>query len=385
MSTASDLEIVEETPAPQTQPSTSGVPKRKGRPPAAQSSSAEQSGSSTKKAKASPPNGSTNGASRSDKAAMEELKKENEELRRQLAEAVETAEKFQEDFSKLQNLRHSDPEAALRDYIAKSEERERLLQEQNQTLMEQNPVLAKLVQPSSSGAITLLTREDTDAKLQGYRNEVQNLRARIEEQNQAIEKQNQVIEDLNESLRNTQLELDEEIKRSTKLSAQAAERPGSNRSGGSIIADVTKNDLKLALYEDLTTIKIHNVKQLDTEELGRVIEMECDSTTYEKTLYFKLHMYKSPAVVDGDIIPNQLVDTVRYIPLGLELEKDLAFLEGLGILGDTFTFVKDTNPFDRQMWEFCMEINRGLTRWKDEAEEEEEEEDDDDAVIVEDR
>jgi hypothetical protein len=35
------------------------------------------------------------------------------------------ADKFQEDFSQLQNLRLSDPEKALREYIAKAEERER--------------------------------------------------------------------------------------------------------------------------------------------------------------------------------------------------------------------------------------------------------------------
>jgi hypothetical protein len=107
MSTASDLEIVEgeqhktvefmkikltmsmlETPAPQIQPSTSSIPKRKGRHPNAATlpASAEQSAVSSKKSKSSSTNGSSNGTPRIDKAAMDALRQENEELRKQLAD-----------------------------------------------------------------------------------------------------------------------------------------------------------------------------------------------------------------------------------------------------------------------------------------------------------
>lgn len=204
-------------------------------------------------------------------------------------------------------------------------------------------------------------------------------------------------------MRSTQLELDEEIKRSTSLSTQLAERPLASHNISTHGGDVTKSQLKVAFYEDLTSIKIHRTKQFDSEELGLVSELECDCTTYQKSmfntrpfvlqnlifistlaLYFKLQMYKAPKIIDEVPQPNVLVDTIRYIPIGLDQERDQAFLEGLGILADTFTFVKDSNPFDRQMWEFCMEIHRGMTRWRDgeEEEEEDEEDDDDDAVVV---
>lgn len=91
-------------------------------------------------------------------------------------------------------------------------------------------------------------------------------------------------------------------------------------------------------------------------------------------------MYKTPVVVDGEVDPNTLVDTARYFPIGLENEKDKEFLEGLGILTDPFTFVKENTPFDRQMWEFCMEINNGVTRWKNGGEEEEEEDEEEEEI-----
>lgn len=112
--------------------------------------------------------------------------------------------KFQEDFSQLQNLRLTEPEKALREFIDKADEREKrecltpnppdslnntslVLQEQNQALLEQLPILEKLLQPHTSGTITLLTRDETDGKLVGYRNEIQNLRAQVESQKQMID------------------------------------------------------------------------------------------------------------------------------------------------------------------------------------------------------
>jgi hypothetical protein len=100
-------------------------------------------------------------------------------------------------------------------------------------------------------------------------------------------------------VRSTQLELDEEIKRSTSLSAQLADRPSVTR-GGANSGDVTKSEIKLAFYEDLTTIKIHSVKQFDSEELGRVTELECDCTTYQKSMFnISIHYTRIQSVLSA--------------------------------------------------------------------------------------
>ncbi|CAE6517053.1 unnamed protein product [Rhizoctonia solani] len=395
MSTASDLEIVGETPAPQSQPAPikSSIPKRKAKNSTGASQPASSDGPApNKKPKSSTANSNNGHSGAISKAAMEALKQENEDLKRQLAESNKMVDRFQEDFAKLQNLRLSAPEQSLREYIVKAEEREKQLNEQNQMLLDRVPILERLLRPHESGTITLLTREETDGKLLGYKSEISQLRGQVENLKHELKS-------VSHSLSNTQLELDEEIKRSQVLSQQLSERPTKQRGAepdNSKEKELKESQLKLAFYEDLTTIKVHNSKQFLSEEYGLVTEIECDCTTYQKTLYFKLHMYKTPALIDGEPDPNTLVDTVRYFPIGLEHEKDKEFLEGLGILTDSFTFVKETTPFDRQMWEFCMEINNGVTRWKDGGEEEEEEEeeeaetvveiehDDDDAIIVED-
>ncbi|KAJ1309578.1 hypothetical protein OPQ81_006351 [Rhizoctonia solani] len=385
MSTASDLEIVDETPVPsQPVPAKSSIPKRKTKNSTGAGQPASSDGStSNKKPKQSTSNSNNGHSGAVSRAAMDALKQENEDLKKQLAESNKMVDRFQEDFAKLQNLRLSAPEESLREYILKAEEREKQLNEQNQMLLEKIPILERLLRPHESGTITLLTREETDGKLLGYKNEISQLRGQVESLKQELKA-------VTHSLSNTQVELDEEIKRSQELSRQLSERPTKQRRvepDSSKDREIEESQLKLAFYEDLTTIKVHHAKQFMSDEYGLITEMECDCTTYQKTLYFKLHMYKTPALVDGEPDPNTLVDTVRYFPIGLENEKDKEFLEGLGILTDPFTFVKESTPFDRQMWEFCMEINNGVTRWKDgvaEEEEEEEEEDDDEAIVVED-
>ncbi|CAE6420839.1 unnamed protein product [Rhizoctonia solani] len=391
MSTASDLEIVEETPGPQTQaPIKSGIPKRKAKNSNGTRQPVSSDGSSSnKKPKSSTSNPNNGHPGAVSKAAMDALRQENEDLKKQLAESNKMVDRFQDDFAKLQNLRLSAPEQSLREYIVKAEEREKQLIEQNQMLVDNIPILERLLRPHESGTITLLTREETDGKLLGYKNEIIQLRGQVENLKQELKS-------VSKSLTNTQVELDEEIKRSQALSQQLSDRP-IKRGAESVSSkekekELAMSELKLAFYEDLTTIKVHNTKQFQSDQYGLVTEMECDCTTYQKTLYFKLHMYKTPAMVDGEPDPNTLVDTIRYFPIGLENEKDKEFLKGLGILVDPFTFVKEHGPFDRQMWEFCMEINNGVTRWRDGGDEEEEEEEeeevcengDDEAIIVED-
>lgn len=73
-----------ETPAPQAQPGSSNS-KRKGRS-AAQPAPVEQNAAPSKKAKSTPTNGSTNGTPRVEKAALDALREENEDLKKQLAD-----------------------------------------------------------------------------------------------------------------------------------------------------------------------------------------------------------------------------------------------------------------------------------------------------------
>ncbi|KAF8710776.1 hypothetical protein RHS03_01814, partial [Rhizoctonia solani] len=407
MSTASDLEIVDETPAPHTQlpPIKSAIPKRKAKNSNGTAQPVSSDASTSNKKPKSNNNLSNANSGAPSKAVIDALRQENEELKKQLAESNKMVDRFQEDFAKLQNLRLTAPEQSLREYIMKAEEREKRtppscclffgtltptieLIEQNQMLVDNVPILERLLRPHESGTITLLTREETDGKLLGYKNEITQLRTQVENLKQELKS-------VSKSLTNTQVELDEEIKRSQSLSQQLSDRPVKrgieSATGKEKEKELVMNQLKLAFYEDLTTIKVHNTKQFQSDQYGLVTEMECDCTTYQKTLYFKLHMYKTPAIIDGEPDPNTLVDTVRYFPIGLENEKDDEFLKGLGILVEPFTFVKEHGPFDRQMWEFCMEINNGVTRWRDGGDEEEEEEEeeveaidrDDEAIIVE--
>ena len=81
-------------------------------------------------------------------------------------------------------------------------------------------------------------------------------------------------------------------------------------------------------------------------------------------------MYKIPMPDD----PNTLVETVRFTPMGLENEKDESYLRGFHTLREPFTFIKDSGPFDRQMWEFCTEVNNCMIAWEAEEEEEGDEE-----------
>ncbi|KAF8609906.1 hypothetical protein BDV93DRAFT_539857 [Ceratobasidium sp. AG-I] len=359
-SNASEVEIVEETPAPPSRPSTSAIPKRKARPPPAptQGGSSDQNGAApSKKSKSAVVNGTTTSHSRADQATIEALRAENEDLKRQLAESLEVADKFQEDFNKLQHLRLTVPEKALTDYIAAADERERILLEQNHTLIAQIPRLSEFIQPHASG-LTILTREETDSKLNAFKNEVLHLRSTVEEQNQTINQLNQTVHD-------AQQELKEEIKRSTAL-AQHSDRHSATQ--GSSNGETIENKMKFAFYEQLTNIRVHTCRKSISPELGEVSELVCDCTASQKTLYFRLDMYKMPTLED----PNRLVDTVRFTPMGLENEKDDAYLNGLNTLREPFTFIKDSGPFDRQMWEFCTEVNNCMVAWQTEEEEEEE-------------
>lgn len=80
-------------------------------------------------------------------------------------------------------------------------------------------------------------------------------------------------------------------------------------------------------------------------------------------------MYGVPTIED----PNKLIDTVRFTPMGLDKEKDEAYLMGLNTLREPFTFIKDTNSFDRQMWEFCTEVNNCMVASQTQDDEEEDE------------
>ncbi|KAF8759073.1 hypothetical protein RHS01_02411 [Rhizoctonia solani] len=375
-------------PHTQLPPIKSAIPKRKAKNSNGTAQPVSSDASTSNKKPKSNNNLSNANSGAPSKAVMDALRQENEELKKQLAESNKMVDRFQEDFAKLQNLRLTAPEQSLREYIMKAEEREKRtppscclffgtltptieLIEQNQMLVDNVPILERLLRPHESGTITLLTREETDGKLLGYKNEITQLRTQVENLKQELKS-------VSKSLTNTQVELDEEIKRSQSLSQQLSDRPVKrgieSATGKEKEKELVMNQLKLAFYEDLTTIKVHNTKQFSPT-----------------TLYFKLHMYKTPAIIDGEPDPNTLVDTVRYFPIGLENEKDDEFLKGLGILVEPFTFVKEHGPFDRQMWEFCMEINNGVTRWRDGGDEEEEEDEeeveaidrDDEAIIVE--
>ncbi|KAG9124290.1 hypothetical protein FRC07_012132 [Ceratobasidium sp. 392] len=379
MSNGSEVEVVEETPAPPSRPTTSAIPKRKGRlPPGSTQASLEpQSASSSRKAKAPTSNGTISNAAKVDQAELEALRAENEFLRKELERTIEVASKFQEDFNKLQNLRFSKPEAALSDYISAAEERDRLQHEQTQVLMTQLPRLSEFLQPHSSGTLTLLTREETDHRLNTQRADIQNLRKVMDEQDKEIE-------ELKQSANSMKLQLDEEIKRSTKLSAQATERQPTARSTANS-GDNSQYQLKAALYEELTNIKIHTAKRYESEDIGKVTEFKCDCTTFGKTLFFKLELYSVPPAEDADT--DKTINTVRYTPLGLENEKDQAFLEGLDYLKDTFTFIKDGGTLDKQMWEFGASVNNLMRAWHEgeeveEVEEEGEEEADEEEVEV---
>ncbi|KAG9097277.1 hypothetical protein FRC06_007734 [Ceratobasidium sp. 370] len=366
MSNGSEVEVVEETPAPPSRPSSSAIPKRKGRLPTVSAQASLEPAPSSKKSKGPAPNGNGSNTPRVDQAELDALRAENEALKSDLEKAVEVASKFQEDFNKLQNLRFSKPERDLSDYIAAAEERERLLMEQNQALMAQLPRLSEFLQPHPSGILTLLTREENDHKLSAQRNEIQNLRKTMEEQSKTIE-------ELTQNVNSCQLQLEEEIKRSTALTAQLSERQPAARNTSN--QDNAKHQLMIALYEDLTNFKIHSAKKFDSEELGKVTEFKCDCTTFGKTLFFRLELYQAPAPAPAE--DDKLVDTVRFSPLGLEHEKDQAFLDGLAYLTDTFTFVKDGGPFDKQMWEFGVAVNKLMRQWReggDEDEDEDEEE-----------
>lgn len=56
--------------------------------------------------------------------------------------------------------------------------------------MAQIPRLKEFIQPHASG-FTILTREETDAKLNVYKNELSNLRSTVDEQKKTIEELNQ--------------------------------------------------------------------------------------------------------------------------------------------------------------------------------------------------
>ncbi|KAG8691988.1 hypothetical protein FRC09_011486, partial [Ceratobasidium sp. 395] len=190
MSNGSEVEVVEETPAPPSLPSVSSIPKRKARlPPVSNQASLEpQAAPTVKKSKAPTSNGNEGGVSRADLLAeIEALRAENEALKREVLEKTEVASKFQEDFNKLQNLRFSKPETTLANYITAAEERERHMLEQNQALMAQLPRLSEFLQPHPSGTLTLLAREETDHRLNAQRNELQNLRKNLAEQDTRIQ------------------------------------------------------------------------------------------------------------------------------------------------------------------------------------------------------
>ncbi|KAG8679074.1 hypothetical protein FRC09_019276, partial [Ceratobasidium sp. 395] len=176
-----------------------------------------------------------------------------------------------------------------------------------------------------------------------------------------------------------QLQLEEEIKRSTGLTAQLSERQPAARVANNT-ADNAKCQLIVALYEELTCIKIHTAKKIDSEDYGKITEFKCDCSTFGKTLFFKLELFQIPPSEDA---PNQQIDTVRFTPIGLENEKDQIFVDGLGVLRDTFTFIKDGGTFDKQMWEFVRTVNENMRAWHQEEQEEEEEEEEEEADEVE--
>ncbi|QRV85850.1 Csm1 domain protein [Ceratobasidium sp. AG-Ba] len=370
MSNASEVEVVEETPAPSSRASTSAIPKRKARPNtvSAQASLEPQPVPSGKKSKKSP-NGTGNSSIRVDHAKLEELQAENEALKREAESATEMASKFQEDFNKLQNLRFTKPETELAKSLAEWEDRERLLNEQNQALQAEIPRLREFLKP---GAMTILTREETDQRLSAHRKDIQDLK-------QTVDEQQKTIDELKQALASSQLQLKEEVKRSSKLNDQLARQQSTAQP---VLGDdeEIKRQVIISFYERLTNFKVHSVKKLATDEFGEVTELKCDCTTFGHSLFFKLEFYRSPSPEEP-----KLLDTVRFTPIGLDREKDEAYLSGLGYLQDTFTFVRDGGPFDKQMWELGVAVNKLMRAWREGGEEEEEaaEEDSDDDEDIE--
>ncbi|KAJ9104458.1 hypothetical protein QFC21_001953 [Naganishia friedmannii] len=93
-------------------------------------------------------------------------------------------------------------------------------------------------------------------------------------------------------------------------------------------------------YEDLTNLVVLSVKVIPGD-CGREVTFVCVETLADHSLSFRARCYTTakadPSKPDSWIYTKQ----VDYTPIGLEAEKDQAFLSRLDMLKDPFTFTRD--------------------------------------------
>ncbi|KAF8334234.1 uncharacterized protein EI90DRAFT_3051536 [Cantharellus anzutake] len=276
-------------------------------------------------------------------------------------------DQYLRDFEQLAKQRSTDAEAALEGYRKFHEEHDKHQKEHIQMLTQSMSRFTELSASGSSAAITLLTREATDARFQEYEVKLGAQRAEIAELREQLRGKDTMISNYKaeiETLKNDyqreiamrQRDYDAEVSNSKHLieerniarSELAALTNGTTLKprGGSAMREPerrtllgpTKEQSTICLYEELTQLMVRSVATTKGEH-GVQTEFKCymKTTGASESLNFSLDIIPEPTEED----PNR--EMMRYTPHDLEKESE-EFRESLDFLSGAFKCPKWQSP-----------------------------------------
>ncbi|KAJ2913215.1 hypothetical protein MD484_g7208, partial [Candolleomyces efflorescens] len=274
------------------------------------------------------------------------LATENARLKEEVERLKGHIEDLKAKFEELLHTRQTEPEALMEELAKNHEEKTNV---QNELIKELNIQLAKedpLFRATSAGkraGLALLSRDEADQEMREYKAQIQNLRQEVNNAKSTVLQKDEEIAGLKQQEKELRFELKTEIERSQQLAKNPRTAPGSaTRAGGILKGDDPKHSKVITLYEDLTSILVAGVKFSPGKD-GEEWTFTCiytwkddlDPTVKERSLNFSLRQCKEPSAENS----GQLVDSVHYFPLSLEMESP-QFVESLGFLNKPFSFPK---------------------------------------------
>ncbi|KAJ2933788.1 hypothetical protein H1R20_g3298, partial [Candolleomyces eurysporus] len=274
------------------------------------------------------------------------LAAENARLQEEVERVKGHLEDLKGKFEELLHTRQTEAEALMEEMVKNHEEKtnvqNELIKELNMQLAKEDPLFRAALSAKRAGLV-LLTRDEADQELREYKAQIHNLRQEVNTAKSVIAQKDEEIAVLKQQEKELRFELKTEIDRSQQLAKNPRTAPGSATRAGAILkGDDPKHSKVITLYEDLTSILVPGVKFSPGKEGEEWIftciytwKDDLDPTVKERSLNFSLRQCKEPSAEN----PGQLVDSVHYFPLSLEMESP-EFVEGLGFLNKPFSFPK---------------------------------------------
>ncbi|KAJ7724477.1 hypothetical protein DFH07DRAFT_854920 [Mycena maculata] len=278
--------------------------------------------------------------------------KDNERLRRQLASAQANIDDLKKQLEESYRVRHTEPEELHRSQVEKYEEiirtKDLLLKQQEEMLSRKEP----LSKDGKGSVLHMVTREHADAEKRSAEEQVTYWKSQADTRERLVQQKETEIA----ALKQTESDLQYEIKTERELSQKASQKPPSaQRARGPHVmlgSDDPKHSQLVRFYEDttnllVTDIKIQEPKYFDLEEWS----VTCIYTYIDKndennnrSLGFLLRFTWDPINATAPVeTKDDLERAIQYAPLHLDKESH-EFIEALGFMNKGFTFPRKQLP-----------------------------------------